>query len=240
MAVIDKAWLLDNILFGVKTTNDDGTELPDAVYTNAIAAAQEHFTRETDIPLGTTDYVAFTNERYDLTQDQDWFFTLHKGPVRAVTEIGFYLGNTQVVEIPSGWINVINAEARQVQLVPSDGSWETISPVIAGWYRHPRRHFAQCHISYTAGYKDSDVPYSVKELIGMTAAIPLLIIFGDLILGAGIASMSISVDGMSQSINSTSSATNSGYGARIIELRKTIKERFTSLRDATRGPLLFA
>lgn len=240
MAVIDKAWLLSNIMFGINTTDDAGTELADSVYANAIAAAQEHFTRETGVPLGTTDYVSFTGERHDLTQDQDWFFVMHNGPVRAVSEVGFYLGNTRVVEIPDGWVNLMSAEGRQVQLVPSDGSWETISPVIAGWYRHPRRHFGQCHISYTAGYKDSDVPYSVKELIGMIAAIPLLIIFGDLILGAGIASMSISVDGMSQSINSTSSATNSGYGARIIELRKTIKERFTSFRDTTRGPLLFA
>ena len=49
-------------------------------------------------------------------------------------------------------------------------------------------------------------------------------IAGDLILGAGIAAQSIGVDGLSQSISSTSSATNAGYGARIIQYQKEIAE----------------
>ena len=55
-------------------------------------------------------------------------------------------------------------------------------------------------------------------------------IAGDLIAGAGIATQSISIDGLSQSVGTTSSATNSGYGARVIQFNKELKELMTTLR----------
>ena len=55
-------------------------------------------------------------------------------------------------------------------------------------------------------------------------------IAGDLILGAGIARQSLSIDGLAQQIDSTSSATNSGYGARIINYNKEIKETLERLQ----------
>ena len=62
------------------------------------------------------------------------------------------------------------------------------------------------------------------NLTGKLATFGPLGIAGDLILGAGIAAQSIGVDGLSQSISSTSSATNAGYGARIIQYQKEIAE----------------
>lgn len=59
------------------------------------------------------------------------------------------------------------------------------------------------------------MPMDLINLTGKLATFGPLGIAGDLILGAGIAAQSIGVDGLSQSISSTSSATNAGYGARI-------------------------
>lgn len=64
------------------------------------------------------------------------------------------------------------------------------------------------------------VPADVLDAVGNFASRNALNIAGDLIAGAGIASKSVSQDGLSQSINTTSSATNSGYGARIIQFEK--------------------
>ena len=66
--------------------------------------------------------------------------------------------------------------------------------------------------------------------IGKTAAINIFHIAGDLILGAGIASFSLGVDGLSQSISSTSSATNAGYGARILGYQDDIKKMMPILQ----------
>jgi len=88
----------------------------------------------------------------------------------------------------------------------------------------------------TAGTPTFDVsgthptPPSILDAIGLLASILPLDTAGDLIAGAGIASKSISLDGISQTINTTSSATNSGYGARGLSYQKRLKTLIPSLQ----------
>ena len=77
-------------------------------------------------------------------------------------------------------------------------------------------------VRYLTGF--TEIPTDLLNVIGKTAAINIFHIAGDLILGAGIASFSLGVDGLSQSISSTSSATNAGYGARILGYQDDIKK----------------
>ena len=65
----------------------------------------------------------------------------------------------------------------------------------------------------------------------MKAAMRVLDVAGDLIAGAGIANKSLSIDGLSQSIGTTSSATNAGYGARILSYKSELKERMGNLKN---------
>jgi hypothetical protein len=75
----------------------------------------------------------------------------------------------------------------------------------------------------------------IRDIIGMKAAMGPLNIAGDLIAGAGIASKSISLDGLSQSISTTSSATNAGYGSRIIQYTKQIDGMMEGMRERYQG-----
>ncbi len=84
------------------------------------------------------------------------------------------------------------------------------------------------------------VPADVLDAIGNMASRNALNIAGDLIAGAGIASKSVSQDGLSQSINTTASATNSGYGARIIQFEKYLDVLMPSLVAKYRRYLLAA
>ena len=79
-------------------------------------------------------------------------------------------------------------------------------------------------LQYITGFGIDDMPMDLLNLTGKLATFGPLNIAGDLILGAGIASQSLGVDGLSQGISSTSSATNAGYGARLITYEKEIKE----------------
>ena len=67
-------------------------------------------------------------------------------------------------------------------------------------------------------------------VIGWMAALLPLDTAGDLIAGAGIATKSVSIDGLSTSIGTTSSATNAGYGARILSYQKQMAMTMASLR----------
>jgi len=82
----------------------------------------------------------------------------------------------------------------------------------------------------TVTFTADSIPDDIKHVIGIIAAMMPLAVAGDLIAGAGIASISTSMDGLSQNINTTSSATNSGYGARILELRKQADALLPALR----------
>lgn len=66
---------------------------------------------------------------------------------------------------------------------------------------------------------DADDEYQtpIRDTIGKLAAIHALDIAGDLLIGAGIASRSLSMDSLSESIDTTQSAMYAGYSARIIE-----------------------
>jgi hypothetical protein len=88
-------------------------------------------------------------------------------------------------------------------------------------------------IEYTAGF--TQLPANVLDVVGMIAAMGPLNIFGDLIAGAGIANVSLSIDGLSQSIGTTSSATNAGYGSRIIQYTKQVKDQIPLLRKFYKG-----
>ena len=88
-------------------------------------------------------------------------------------------------------------------------------------------------ISYTAGL--DPVPANIKDLVGKIASFGPLNIAGDLLGGAGIASQSISIDGLSQTFNTTSSATNAGYGARLLNYQREIKDVVPELRRYYKG-----
>ena len=70
---------------------------------------------------------------------------------------------------------------------------------------------------YTVGFEDGKIPVLINQAISYLAAIQALIIGGNLVLGAGISSSSLSIDGLSQSINTTQSAENSAYSATVHE-----------------------
>lgn len=90
----------------------------------------------------------------------------------------------------------------------------------------------------TGDMQVSYIAHSVDPLIlkaiGLIAAITPLDIAGDLIAGAGIAQFSVGIDGLSQSVATTSSATNSGYGARIGSFQTQLKQVMSQLRGKYR------
>ena len=69
------------------------------------------------------------------------------------------------------------------------------------------------------------MPVDLINLVGKLASFGPLNIAGDMIFNLpGIASMHLEIDGLRQSINSTASAENAGYGARLKQYQKEIEE----------------
>ena len=91
-------------------------------------------------------------------------------------------------------------------------------------------------MKYVSGF--DLVPPDLIEAIGKMAAICIFHPLGDLILGAGIASASLSLDGLSQSVSTTSSATNAGYGSRILGYTNDLKQAIPRLKATYKGIMI--
>lgn len=84
------------------------------------------------------------------------------------------------------------------------------------------------------------VPQGLIQAVGFVAAALPLDTAGDLIAGAGIGSFSIGVDGLSQSVATTSSATNAGYGAKLISYKTQVKQILKAYKSLYSKPMMGA
>lgn len=82
----------------------------------------------------------------------------------------------------------------------------------------------------TVQYSVTNLDPLIERAISLLASALPLAIAGDLIAGAGIATKSISLDSLSQAISTTASATNSGYGARVLQYGRELSSVMTALR----------
>lgn len=142
-----------------------------------------------------------------------------------------------VPHIPDDWISVRDGNSATIDIVPGatmtgllyNGFFVANQIGFGAWWNNRLPNLMR--IDYTAGFLPGCVPLAIQDAIGLLAAIFILNIAGDLIAGAGIASFSLSLGGLSQSISTTSSATNSGYGARIIQYTKQLDRLVRQLRN---------
>jgi hypothetical protein len=227
-------------LFGVDLTNDAGEAFPDVLFDWSIRWAIGHVQRELDVLVRPT---VITNERYDYYRGDYVTWTiidLRESPVLSVERVAVtWPADTQVIEFPADWIQ-LRPDSGQVNIVPTSGalaqtlltSGGSFLPLVASG-----RDFVPniLEVDYTAGFAEGEAPIEIRDVIGKFAAFGPLNIAGDLIVGAGIASKSVSIDGLSQNINTTSSATNAGYGARLVQYAKEIKEVMPNLRRYYKG-----
>lgn len=222
--------------FGIDDTNDAGTQLTDAVWEHYILSAIRQIEMELDISIVPTAFV----EPHDYYAS-DWnaftFLQLDNYPVISVESFDVrYPSGQSIVQFPPEWYR-LEREAGHLQIVPTAGTLSNLLVGQGGAFLpavfNGQQYLPQLfEVEYTAGFEANRVPRNIVDIIGMAAALGPFNLFGDLIAGAGIATLSLSLDGLSQTIGTTSSATNAGFGARIIQYTKQIKDQLPKLRAA--------
>jgi hypothetical protein len=232
-------FLKEVYLFGVNLTDDKGNPYPDTLFEHYIRAAWDWAERHLGVSLRPETIVGETHD-YFIKDYIHWaWLDLTVVPIESVSEVRFeYPVSESQFVFPSDWITFNprkeTASAR-IQILPRTGALSEILitragnllPILEGANNYVPDVFA---VDYQAGFRSDEIPNDVKHLIGMQAAIGPLNIAGDLLVGAGIASKTVSMPGLSQTVNTTSSATNSGYGSRILEYQKEIKDLLPQIK----------
>lgn len=234
---LDKAWLVNRALVGIDLTDDDGNEYPDAIYTHALQAAVAAL--ESDLSIKIADVEAFSTREDVIDYEAEGYYlqNLAFRPLRSITRFAVRFGAFPASDLPLSWCQIASETFGQLYVVPGPewidsynfsagtlvGRLGTLTPrpFQPGWFIFEGTH----------GFDDSTGwPADLLDAISIVASLLILDTAGDLIVGAGIASKSVSIDGLGTTINTTSSATNSGYGARVIQSRKRLDSLMLGLR----------
>ncbi len=253
LQILDVDTLKTNYLYGLDLTDDAGRPYPDSLYAFFIKSAVNWLEHKLDIAIQKTVVEEEAHDYYREDYDKYIWLKTDFYPVIGIDWIKMVLpGNEVVQQFSNDWIR-LHRLAGQINIVPGAGVAGSIVFGARGtWipliYSHNRMVPDAFRIKYTAGFgqaepgqvtmpdpkldRDAQV---ITELVGKIASFGPLNIAGDLLGGAGIASQSIGIDGLSQSFNTTSSSTSAGYGARLIQYRTEIKDQVPTLQKYYRG-----
>ncbi|MMZ43513.1 hypothetical protein D1872_50650 [compost metagenome] len=234
---VNSVFLRENYLFGVPLEDMYGTKMKESMLEHYIKSAIEHTQRMLQINIQPVDIVDEVHDYYSGDFTQWSFMVLHKRPIIEVTSLSMYFGGTEMFRIPRDWIRHY-PNSGQIQLFPVSGSTGSLiltsngsfMPVLLGQYQNAPGLW---RVSYRAGM--DDIPEDLVEYIMKRASVGILQVWGDLIIGAGIANQTISLDGLSQSIGTTQSPEFSGAGARIKNYMDDMKELERRLKDTYLG-----
>lgn len=201
-------YLKDNYLTGFVFTGANGDELPPAFFEEKIAMAISKLEDITHIDILertvcgekhdyiVTDYLSFA------------FMQLNRVPAQSVSEVRAVYPTGQIVQVyPSEWVR-LQVEHSQFHLVPTSGTLANVmmgAGAGAGYLTFifgATSYLPQLwEIDYKSGFAENAVPREIVSVICKLASIDILLLMSDLIGPLGIASSSLGIDGMSQSIS---------------------------------------
>lgn len=223
--LIDVTKLKQVYLYGIVIKDQNtGQELPNEVYQQYIDNATSMLEHYLDISISPVkNFIEYKD--YRVNDYADWgYFYLNNYPVKALRSLQLVYfrdenGDPEVVQtIPNNWIR-LQAHDGIVRLIPNARFPANLQISQTGAYFPEilRSQFVPhlWQITYDYGFDPGCVPTLLNQAIATIAAMQALIVGGNLVLGAGIAGSSISLDGLSQSIQTTQSAENSAFSATI-------------------------
>ncbi len=227
-------------LFGIDFRDENGNSYSDETKEYYIRNAQEYLEKE--LSLKMTRQVIQEDRHFNMKDYQTWGYLRTTYPVECALALKGFIGTTRQITYPASWLSARKTNDketgyfRQINLVPggSDNVDFTAQAVYSSLY--PFFGYAETSIpnyfqvEYVTGF--STVPRDILNVVGKLAAIDVMQVLGDIgAIGAGLASQSLSIDGLSQSISSTASATSAALTARILQYRKELDKEIPKLRD---------
>ena len=243
-SIISQEELMIHFMFGIDIEDRSGGKLPPETYDFYIQAAQEEVEKYFSVKF--LPQIIAENEDFNRDDYMDWGFMKTTYPIKKAHSLQAYINDVKQIDYPSEWLSVSKTNDptaiawRQLSIVPVSVKSPQTSAVysgvvpLAGWMglRSIPNYWK---IVYTTGFGGNQtgivIPTDLKKVIGMLAAMGIWDIGGNLVLGAGIANMSLSLDGLSQSIGTTSSAENHAYSASIKSYQSQLKEAMSRLMD---------
>lgn len=234
---------LVNYLTDIPLRGLGGELLPDSVIEEKLRIATEQLESFLSIKIPRQRI----SEEQDFERDHfnSWGAIKLNYLISEVNELLGKLNFAQQIRYPRGWVSIKRQldKARMLFLVPSQQTElesAAIDFVVTFSGRFPIFGYSSANyipnywqVDYTTGF--DKVPRDLQDAISKFASMQILAILGDVTFGAGIASTSLSIDGLSQSVGTTQSAENSLYSARVRQFERELKNELKWLKNKYTG-----
>tara|TARA_Y100001938_G_C8091930_1_gene435551 strand:+ start:851 stop:1804 length:954 start_codon:yes stop_codon:yes gene_type:complete len=223
--IITPTQLKTTHLSGIPLVDEDGVAFDDALFEQAIAAAQR--TVELDLGVTLTPF-SVEGERHDVeAEDRQafWPIDLDLRPVRSIKSIDISLGNYKKVSLPVEWVNLLDPDMGSCQLIATAdtlGSFFFRSglPILLGSVLSPYQ--------YVPGYFSIDYDAGPLDIRG-TGTIPQ---------GETSVTVTHDVTNMPQQVSITAGVLNGG-STPVVSGRSSKSITFTSSTAPDAGDLTF-
>lgn len=232
-------------LFGINVKDSTGQQLSMNTYDFHIASAQKEI-EDTYVVKFKKQVVC---EETDFNKDdfRSFSYMPTQYPVYSAVALEGFVGQILQVTYPREWISdkySSDGETfyRQLFIVPNAGAPRTQAIVYSGLIPQAGYGFASgipnyWRMTYITSFKKT--PDILLQMVGKLAAIAILNIAGDIVLGTpGIAGQVLSIDGLQQRIFTTASPTSAAYSARISQYQREIVETDKKIRSRYKGMTL--
>lgn len=251
-------YMIKKYMFGLKIVDPDTKqELDDSVYEHLIDTKIPYAEQQLGIAILPR---IIANERHDYYANDFMHYNYiqtYERPILQVNSVEMMYNNQRLEKFPTSWLKVYT-RTGEIEVNPAvivgdssvmnggeaymDGTQAISSAPLWGLPGIASTDVVPQALQYTyvAGMlpptrrgitRDWEVPLDLVQLIAKYVLRELLEIWGDLIIGAGIAGESLSVDGISESTTTTQSAMYTGGAARI----KLIDDTIASLEQGLRN-----
>ena len=213
----------------------NGAAPDDAFWEFYVDMAVEAISNELDLTLVPQTF----EQRFDFRPEDfcQWgYLKVPKSPLIDVEEVSIRWPNNSdnIIQFPADWLSWKKGGILgKIQIVPRQTmlagmmimQGTTFLPLLSRGGALPDLFY----VRWRAGFEQK-LPADLLHAIGMTAAIGIFDNMGDIIGGAGIASKSVSIPGISMSVSTTSSPSFAGFGARIISYRDSLKKLMSEMK----------
>lgn len=214
-----------------------GNSMSDDVLNYHIQAAITQF--ENFLQLKFTKQVIQEQKDFDADGWKAWGYIKTSYPVVCPVSLFGFLGTVQQVNYPSTWLSTKHTNdgkyERMMHLVPNTNSTQSELVTYTGILPNINYFASQqipnyWQVTYITGF--DKLPADLFNAIGKLATINILAAASEGMLYApGISSQSISLDGLSQSLNSFANSNAGVFGARIKQYTEELKEEKARLYD---------
>ena len=227
--VISPYELMNEYLYGIPVCNQNGVKLTNKTITNKILIAQESI--ENTLFVKFNEQIINETSDFRKTEFDRWGFVKTSYPVKKPLALDGYYNQIQQIGYQMEWLtsrkeqSSLNGDkesvySRQIHLVPSGTTGNATSNGIVYNGVMPFALFLGIgyipdywHSTYLTGF--DKIPYALIDVIAKLSAIQLLAMLGDIYMGIGMSSYSISLDGLSQNTSLLKNSDNGVYSSRI-------------------------